>query len=153
MAASRPPTCLRLSGVDLRPGNDQVAMDGLNTRFDIYASEFLSCKANYVADVNVRKGYVAPGNANWCEAVPSGRNWPVPDGFAAALPVDKNMLTTNQNEADDETDETQRQVRMLNTAVAIGNGIWDCAGYWRVAHAVGPGRDLAPPGCTEAASI
>ena len=39
-AASRPPICLRLSRVDLQPGNDQVAMDGLNTRFDIYASGF-----------------------------------------------------------------------------------------------------------------
>jgi Putative Flp pilus-assembly TadE/G-like len=153
MAASRPPTCLRLSGVDLQPGNDQAAMDGLNTRFDIYASAFESCKDNYVADVNVRKGYVTLGNANWCDAKPSGSNWPVADAYAAALPVDKNMLTANQNEEDDETDETPGQVRVLNTAVPIGNGIWDCAGYWRVAHSAGPGRDLAPPGCTEAATI
>src|SRR5262249_29718612 len=48
MAASRPPTCLRLSGVDLQPGNDQVALDGLNTRFDIYASGFDACTENYV---------------------------------------------------------------------------------------------------------
>src|SRR6478735_11663137 len=43
-AASRPPICLRLSGVDLQPANDQVAMDGLNTRFDVYANDFESCK-------------------------------------------------------------------------------------------------------------
>ena len=73
LAASRPPICLRLSGVDLQPGNDQVAMGGLNTRFDIYASGFDSCKANYVADVNVRKGYATLGNANWCEAKPVGK--------------------------------------------------------------------------------
>ena len=79
VAASRPPTCLRLSGVDIQPGNDQVAMDGLNTRFDIYANGFQSCKDNYVADVNVRKGYIAPGNVNWCNAVPSGTNWPMAD--------------------------------------------------------------------------
>jgi hypothetical protein len=151
MAASRPPTCLRLSGVDLQPGNDQVAMDGLNTRFDIYADAFDSCKENYVADVNVRKGFVTLGNANWCDAKPSGNNWPVPDAYAAALPVDKNMLTARNNEEDD--DETPDQVRVLNTSVAIGNGTWDCAGYWRVAHSAGPGKNLAPPGCTDAATI
>src|SRR5215472_9470606 len=108
LAASRPPICLRLSGVDLQPGNDQVAMDGLNTRFDIYASGFDSCKDNYVADVNVRKGYTTLGNVNWCEANPSGRNWPIADAYAAALPVDKNMLTARNNEEDD--DETADQV-------------------------------------------
>ena len=72
MAASRPPACLRLSGVDLQPADDQTAMDGLNTRFDIYANGFQSCKDNYVADVNVRKGYIAPGNVNWCNANPFG---------------------------------------------------------------------------------
>src|SRR5262249_32147256 len=59
MAASRPPICLRLSGVDLQQGNHAVAMAGLNTRFDIYTDDFESCKANYVADVNVRKGFTA----------------------------------------------------------------------------------------------
>ena len=73
-AASRPPTCLRLSGVDLQPGNDRVAMDGLNTRFDIYANGFGPCKANYVADANVRKGYTTLGNVDWCNATPSGGN-------------------------------------------------------------------------------
>src|SRR5207237_7632322 len=33
MALSRPAICLRLSGVDLQPGNDQAATGGLNTRF------------------------------------------------------------------------------------------------------------------------
>jgi hypothetical protein len=146
MAASRPPTCLRLSGVDLQPGNDQVAMDGLNTRFDIYANGFDSCMENYVADVNVRKGYTTLGNVNWCDARPSGSNWPIADARAAALPVDQNMILGNE-------DETQGQVRVLNPSVAIGNGTWDCAGYWKVAHFAGPGRDLAPPGCTESATI
>ena len=72
-AASRPPICLRLSGVDLQPANDQVAMDGLNTRFDIYANGFESCKANYVPDANVRKGYTTLGNVNWCNAKPRER--------------------------------------------------------------------------------
>ena len=70
-------------------------MDGLNTRFDIYANGFQSCKDNYVADVNVRKGYVTLGNVNWCNAKPSGTNWPIADALAAALPVDQNMIFAN----------------------------------------------------------
>jgi Putative Flp pilus-assembly TadE/G-like len=154
MAASRPPTCLRLSGVDLQPADNQVAMDGLNTRFDIYSSDFESCKANYVADVNVRKGYKTLGNANWCDASPSGSNWPIADAYVAALPVDQNMILGNEdNESNEEDGETQGQVRALNRSVAIGNGTWDCAGYWKVAHFRGPGRDLSPPGCDDAATI
>ena len=38
-------------------------------------------------------------------------------------------------------------------AIAIGNGIWDCAGYWSVAHFRGPGSDRPPQGCTSTAAI
>src|SRR5262249_37350788 len=136
MAASRPPTCLRLNGVDLQPGNDQVAMGGLNTRFDIYANGFDSCKENYVADVNVRKGYITLGNSNWCDAKPAGNNWPIANQFAAALPPDRNMILGNQDDEQSEDQATQGQAtqgqaRWLNPTVAIGNGTWDCAGYWR----------------------
>ena len=141
LAATRSPNCLRLSGVDVQPGIDQIAMDGLNTRFDIYANGFQSCKDNYVADVNVRKGYIAPGNVNWCKAQSSGTNWPMPDAVAAALPVDQNMILANNG------------AQQLNTTVAVGNGTWDCAGYWSVAHSAGPGKNLPPPGCTSAATI
>jgi hypothetical protein len=143
IAASRPPICLKLSGVDIQPANDQVAMDGLNTRFDIYANGFQSCKDNYVADVNVRKGYVTPGNVNWCNAKPSGTNWPIVDAVAAALPVDQNMILAA-------TDENGEQV---DTSIAVGDGTWDCEGYWSVAHSAGPGEDLPPPGCTATATI
>ena len=34
----------------------------------------------------------------------------------------------------------------LNTAVPIGNGIWDCAGYWRVAHFSGARQRSCPAG-------
>jgi len=152
MAASRPPICLRLSGVDLQPANDQVALDGLNTRFDIYVNGFESCKADYAADVNVRKGYTAIGNVNWCDAKPSWSNWPLADAQAAAFPVDLNMIFAH--EEDDETQGKARQgQRVLDTSVATGNGVWDCAGYWSVAHFAGPGKHLAPPGCTESATI
>jgi Flp pilus assembly protein TadG len=140
-AASRPPVCLRLSGVDLQPGNDQAAMDGLNTRFDIYANGFQSCKANYVADVNVRKGFTTLGNANWCNAEPSGTNWPIANANAAAFPIDQNMILA------------AAAGQVLDRTVAIGNGTWDCAGYWSVAHFAGPGKTLPPPGCTDTATI
>jgi hypothetical protein len=142
MAASRPPACLRLSGVDLQPADDQTAMDGLNTRFDIYANGFQSCKDNYVADVNVRKGYIAPGNVNWCNAVPSDTNWPVNNAVAAALPVDQNMISPGAG--------AQHQI---DSTIAVGNGTWDCASYWSVAHASGPGKNRPPPGCTSTATI
>jgi hypothetical protein len=141
LAASRPPICLRLSGVDLQPGDDQAAMDGLNTRFDIYANGFQSCKDNYVADVNVRKGYIAIGNANWCAAQPSGSNWPIADPSAAALPVDSNMVLKANG------------VQKLDTSITVGNGTWDCANYWSIAHSAGPGNALLPPGCTSTAKI
>ena len=143
MAASRPTTCLKLSGVDIQPANDQVAMDGLNTRFDIYANGFQSCKDNYIADVNVRKGYITLGNVNWCNAKPSGTNWPIADTVAAALPVDQNMILANADNG----------AQQLNTTIALGNGTWDCAGYWSVAHSAGPGKDFPPPGCTSTATI
>ena len=143
-AASRPPICLRLSGVDLQPANDQVAMDGLNTRFDIYSNDFESCKANYVPDANVRKGYTTLGNVNWCNAKPSGANWPIADAHAAAFPLDQNMMV-----ASEDGDQTQIAAEII----AVGNGIWDCIGYWSVAHFAGPGSDLPPPGCTSTATI
>ena len=73
-------------------------MDGLNTRFDIYANDFESCKANYVADANVRKGYTTLGNVNWCDARPSGGNWPIADAHAAAFPLDQNMIVASEDE-------------------------------------------------------
>src|SRR5262249_39770107 len=142
-AASRPPICLKLSGVDIQPGNDQPAMDGLNTRFDIYANGFQSCKDNYVADVNVRKGYFTFGNVNWCNAQPSGTNWPIADAVAAALPVDQNMILVN---ADNGTQQ-------LDTTIALGNGTWDCAGYWSGPPYAGRGENYPPPGCTTTATI
>jgi Flp pilus assembly protein TadG len=138
LAANHVRACYRLSGVTVVPGNDQPAMDGLNTRFDIYAGGFAACRI-YVPDLNVRKGFIAPGNINWCNAVPASANWPLPDPTATALPVDQNMIAAaNQS---------------LNQNVAVGNGSWNCAAYWSTAHSVGAGKNALPPGCTAAATI
>jgi Flp pilus assembly protein TadG len=140
LASTAPPACFRMDEVNLQPGNDRLAMDGLNTRFDIYADSFSSCK-NYPPDQNVRKGYTTVGNVNWCKAMPSDSNWPMTNQNATPLPVDQNMITM---------DQLGRPV--LNPSIRLGNGIWDCDAYWSVAH---PSRydHVAPQGCTSTATI
>jgi Putative Flp pilus-assembly TadE/G-like len=137
LAASEVRACFRLSAVNLLPSEDQPAMAGLNTRFDIYANGFDACRV-YAPDQNVRKGYITVGNANWCSAVPGGPNWPMPTAQGAALPVDQNMIRANGT---------------FDSSIALGNGVWNCVAYWSVAHAVGPGQNSPPPGCTTAATI
>jgi hypothetical protein len=137
LAASQVRACFRLSGVSLLPTDDQPAMDGLNTRFDIYANGFNSCRI-YPPDQNVRKGFLAIGNANWCNASAASASWPMPSQSAAGLPVDQNMI---------------RQDGTVDQSIAVGSGIWNCAAYWTVAHFSGAGRTAAPPGCTVAATI
>ena len=140
MAVSRLRTCIKLSGIDIQPGDDHTAMDGLNTRFDIYANRFKTC--NYAPDENVRRGYLVPGNANWCNAGPSAPNWPITNADATPLAVDENMISTDQ-----------QGKQTLNTNVAVGNGVWNCAAYWSVAHFSGRGQNSPPPGCTSSATI
>jgi hypothetical protein len=43
--------------------------------------------------------------------------------------------------------------RLLDPNTATGNGIWNCAAYWNVAHFAGPGKNAPPPGCTTSATI
>jgi hypothetical protein len=138
LAANYVRACYRLSGVTVVPGNDQPAVDALNTRFDIYAGGFAACRI-YVPDLNVRKGFIAPGNVNWCNATPAGSNWPMPSANADALPVDQNMITAGG--------------QSFNPNVALGTGTWNCAAYWSTAHYIGPGANAPPPGCTPAATI
>ena len=138
LAADHVKACYRLSGITLVPGNDQPAMDGLNTRFDIYAGGFAACRI-YVPDLNVRKGFIAPGNVNWCNATPAGSNWPMPSVNADPLPVDQNMVMAGG--------------QSFNPNVGVGTGTWNCAAYWSTAHYIGPGANAPPPGCTAAATI
>ena len=137
LAASQVHACFRLSAVNILPSEDQPAMAGLDTRFDIYGNGFDACRI-YAPDQNVRKGYITLGRPNWCSAVPGGPNWPMPIPQGAALAVDQNMIRANGT---------------FDTSAALGNGVWNCAAYWSVAHAVGPGQDSPPPGCTTAATI
>ena len=77
LAASQVHACFRLSAVNILPSEDQPAMAGLDTRFDIYGNGFDACRI-YAPDQNVRKGYITLGRPNWCSAVPGGPNWPMP---------------------------------------------------------------------------
>ncbi len=148
MAAVKPPICFRQNGVTLQTGNTTNALEGLNTRFGLYPQNFSgSCLATYPPDVNVRKGYKEQGNS-WCSATPNGADtgstikWPpglngnpVSDpngrGFAVdscfGLPSGSNTCGGNG---------------------LVGNGTWDCAGYWSSAHPSSP-----PTWCTSAATI
>jgi Flp pilus assembly protein TadG len=136
LAASRLRACYRLSAANLLSGEDRLALDGLNTRFDIYANGFYNCRV-YAPDQNVRKGFVATGNVNWCNAAPAAPKWPMPSPDATPLPVDTDMIRADGT---------------LDTDRPLGNGIWNCAAYWANAHFVGPGKNAPPPGCTAAAS-
>jgi Flp pilus assembly protein TadG len=138
LAATQVQACFRLSRVSPLPSNDQSAMDALNTRFDIYANGFKSCRL-YPPDLNVRKGFTALNNVDWCNnAVPAGTQWPMPTPAAAALPIDQNML---------------RSAAAFDPNVNLGSGTWNCAAYWGTAHAFGTGKDFPPTGCSEATSI
>jgi hypothetical protein len=137
LAASQVRACFRLSGINLLPVDNQSALDGLNTRFDIYANGFNSCRI-YPPDQNVRKGFIAVGNADWCNASPAVPTWPMPSQSATALPVDENMI---------------RQDGTVDLSANLGDGTWNCAAYWSVAHFSGAGRGSPPAGCTTAATI
>jgi Flp pilus assembly protein TadG len=137
LASTELPACFRLSGINLVPGDNQPAADGLNTRFDIYDNGFRSCHM-YPPDQNVRKGFIALGNVTWCNAIPAPPSWPLSDPLAAPLPIDSNMFGADQS---------------FNPAVSLGNGMWNCAAYWSIAHNQGGGKDSPPVGCTTTATI
>ena len=128
-AATQLRACFRLSGINLVSGDDQSVMDGLNTRFDIYAGGFNACRI-YPPDLNVRKGLPLSGIKIGAMLVPTGPVGRSQYPSGTPLPPDSNMIQGNH----------------FNANIAIGAGIWDCASYWSVAHAVGPGRDPLPKG-------
>lgn len=137
LASTTLQACFRLSGANLVPADDQAAVDGLNTRFDIYDNGFTSCRT-YPPDQNVRKGFIALGDTNLCRATPAPPNWPLSSPLAAALPVDSNMIGANQS---------------FNRGVSLGDGMWNCAAYWSIAHSSRPENDSPPSGCTTTATI
>jgi hypothetical protein len=43
--------------------------------------------------------------------------------------------------------------QLFNPAVSLGNGTWNCAAYWSIAHNQGTGKNSPPVGCTNTATI
>ena len=144
LTASPPLACFRMSGVKVATAAGGE-MDGLNTRFDLYANGFSGC-TNYPPDRNVRKGYVYQGAV--CNASPAASNWLLPNATAAALPLDSAMVSTDRTKCGPGVAKTP----CLDVTVAIGDGTWDCATYWSEAFGGQP-LPPAPPGCTGSAAI
>jgi hypothetical protein len=113
-AQSHPAVCFRNTSINTQPGNIANTDDGLNTRFDLYAKSFNNCNGNslYPPAPNVRKGYLAQGNA--CNA---SAQLPYPAGNATAmgLPLDSNMLNPDGSP------------NISSTVPVVGNGQWPCA--------------------------
>ena len=65
------------------------------------------------------------------------------------VPVTRNRATRHITTST----QGQQTIATANTGVVTGNGTWDCATYWSVAHYAGAGKNLPPPGCTSAATI
>jgi Flp pilus assembly protein TadG len=145
MTSAPPLACFRLSGASIASAAFGDAVDGVNTRFDIYASSFAGC-LDYLPDQNVRKGYVSAGTP--CRSAPAAANWPLPNVRAAALPPDNAMIATDPRRCGAAASSTP----CLDIGVVLGDGVWDCATYWSQAYG-GTLSQQAPPGCTTAATI
>ncbi|HYH17748.1 MAG TPA: pilus assembly protein TadG-related protein [Azospirillum sp.] len=108
MAMAAPEVCFRSPGVDLRPGEANPVVDGLNTRFDIYGSPHLSRNdPNYRPALNVAKGFKF--NNPSCTMNGSNPITTTPD----KLPRDTSFGANGR----------------------LGNGVWDCLTYWNDNHA------------------
>lgn len=118
MASAAPEACYRSKGVDLRPGQANPVVDGLNTRFDIYGSPHLSkSDPDYRPALNVAKGYKF-NNAS-CNTNGANATDPTPN---EVLPRDSGFDASGR----------------------LGNGVWNCLTYWNNNHA----GQTAPAGCT-----
>jgi hypothetical protein len=100
--------------VDLNTGEKTSVNDGFNIRFDIYQGSITYSPA-YAPGINVRKGFQTDlAHPNWCP--PKAKAVDTPDYYTnpiiTALPRD--------------------------TAFSdfMGNGQWNCIGYWTMNHLV-----------------
>jgi Flp pilus assembly protein TadG len=145
MTSAPPLACFRMSGASVATAASDDALDGANTRFDIYANSFAGC-LDYPPDQNVRKGYVYSGTP--CRSAPVAGNWPLPNVKAAALPPDNAMIATDARRCG----AAASSAPCLDVGVALGDGVWDCATYWAQAYG-GALSQQAPSGCTTSAAI
>lgn len=107
MATVAPEACFRQDGVDLRPGEANPVVDGLNTRFDIYGSPHVSrTNPNHRPALNVAKAIQFNNPA--CK---SNQTTLTPD---ARMKRDSNLDS--------------------NPDARLGDGVWDCLDYWTDNH-------------------
>jgi Flp pilus assembly protein TadG len=130
IARINPPACFQQSGVNTQPGTIKSAENGFNVRFDIYEGNLKNNNSdpNYPPAQNVRKGYMlTKSNGDYCKTTGGKPDFaPSSDqSMARGLPRDSDM-----------TDATIR----------LGNGVWDCMGYWQVEHPPSLGHP-PPQGC------
>jgi hypothetical protein len=108
IARTTPNACYRKSGVDLNTGEKTSVNDGFNIRFDIYQGS-IKYSAAYAPGINVRKGFTS-SNGDWCPPKAGPAEPYYDNATVSALPRD--------------------------TAFSdfMGNGQWDCQGYWTKNH-------------------
>jgi Flp pilus assembly protein TadG len=117
IARTIPIACYNTSGVDLNTGEKTSVNDGFNLRFDIYKGN-ISYSPDYAPGINVRKGYFS-SNGNWCPPKANPEDPYYTNATVTALPRD--------------------------TAFSdfMGNGQWDCLGYWNKNHTTSPPAVMA----------
>lgn len=113
IARTTPAACYRKKGVDLNTGEKTSVIEGFNVHFDMYKGN-IKYSAAYAPGINVRKGFVSD-NGNWCS----------PKGHAVNPYYGNDTLTG---------DAVTALPRDTSFADFMGNGQWNCAGYWSKNH-------------------
>lgn len=122
ISTNNPKACYSSATVDVNTGAKQDALNGFNVRMDIGAD------ANNSPDTNVRKGFPVAANGKCSNNSPSPdpldahNGIPVPNQQAMSLPED----TAFNNQ--------------------IGDGHWNCAGYWSFNHKTAPAPTVRADG-------
>ncbi|WP_293857094.1 pilus assembly protein TadG-related protein [uncultured Alsobacter sp.] len=158
-AQTSPATCFRNTAINTQPGNIAASDEGLNTRFDLYNGSFQNCRgnANYAPAPNVRKGFTPSGgngggNGNG-NANGNGNGNANGNNNAACNPSQPSPYPNGTNAGTSGAAGFPLDSNMTSPSVALGNGTWNCLGYWTIAHPTGTaGAGKAPAGCTSAAT-
>ena len=119
IGSSNPPACFVQNGVELKTGFIASVQQALNVRFDMYEGSMNSERSDpeFRPARNVRKGYSTGGNP--CNASPDG-----PPNYMG-LPRDSCFASGT----------------CPYMSGRMGDGNWDCPGYW----AINFGASLVPP--------
>jgi Flp pilus assembly protein TadG len=135
-----PGECVNADGVDTKPGATTTVTDAMNTRFDIYQNNNVSCPSggSCSASINSIKDVRRPANGNQCRFVNNGNGWQLDTsgtGYygqnvpttAAALPT-----TTTPSAMGHPRDECHA-VSNSGTCPGgrMGDGNWDADAYFR----------------------